>query len=174
MPRQKPVTFGAGRMLRGVQWKLLPLHEGDATRILALIRMAFSALEVPLHPPPTALEETTQSIAHQIAVGGGACIEVGGVPVGCILWVEKSGLYLRRLAVLPQWRRNGIALRLIYAAEDEARRRDLRRIHLETRLVLEGNLRLFTRCGFTEFAQAGDLCHSMTTLTMWEKWLPEQ
>jgi ribosomal protein S18 acetylase RimI-like enzyme len=128
-----------------------PLHGDDAASAAALIRQAFSAQSVQTDPPSSALRETTGTIAAAIGDGGGACAVVNGELVGVVLWQAKDGgFYFGRLAVRPDWRRRGIARSLIAAAEAEARRQGLPRVHLSTRLVLTDNRKLFASCGYLE------------------------
>jgi GNAT superfamily N-acetyltransferase len=123
----------------------------DAVAALATIHAAFAAQSVQTDPPSAALRETVCSIAAEITAGGGACVPDGAGFAAVMLWREKDGgLYLGRLAVRPEWRRRGLARALIAAAETEARRRSLPRLHLGTRLVLADNRALFVACGFTE------------------------
>jgi ribosomal protein S18 acetylase RimI-like enzyme len=136
-----------------LDWRLQPLAVGDAPSVLDLLRVAFATTEVPLDPPPGALRETIVSLETHILSGGGAAAISGKRMIGSALWIVADGLYVSRIAVLPQWRRRGIGSALLVACEDEARRRGQRRLHLETRLVLAGNLRLFARFGYREFAR---------------------
>jgi ribosomal protein S18 acetylase RimI-like enzyme len=136
-----------------LDWRLQPLTAGDVQSVLDLLRAAFASTEVPLDPPPGALRETADSLETQILSGGGAGAISGKRMIGSVLWIVVDGLYISRLAVLPQWRRCGIGSALLAACEDEARRHGQRRLHLETRLVLAGNLRLFARFGYREFAR---------------------
>ncbi|GAC1336676.1 MAG: GNAT family N-acetyltransferase [Acetobacteraceae bacterium] len=127
-----------------------PLRPEDAEDAAALIRTAFAAIDVPLDPPPSALRLTGLDVRAHLQSGGGA---LHG-NVGCVLWsVRDGGLYIGRLAVLPASRGQGIAAGLIARAEAEARDRGLPRLHLEVRLALAGNRRLFARAGFVEGAR---------------------
>ena len=75
------------------------------------------------------------------------------VRAACLLWQEKDGgLYLSRVGVRPRHRRQGLARRLIAAAEEEARRRHLPRLWLSTRLALAANRACFAAAGFREAA----------------------
>ncbi|MBY0337586.1 MAG: GNAT family N-acetyltransferase [Acetobacteraceae bacterium] len=68
-----------------------------------------------------------------------------------VLWEEKAGgLYFGRLAVHPAHRGRGLARALVDAAEAEARRRGLPRIHAGVRLALADNRAAFAALGFTE------------------------
>jgi GNAT superfamily N-acetyltransferase len=139
--------------------------------ILDLLRVAFARMEVPLNPPPGALRETADSLEMQILLGGGAGANSGERLIGSVLWTVADGLYVSRMAVLPEWRRCGIGAALLAACDDEARRRGQRRLYLETRLVLAGNLRLFARFGYREFARLPPDGDPQKTLIKLEKWI---
>jgi len=124
----------------------------DAAVIAALIRRAFAAQPRPTDPPSSALKETAATIGAHLARGGGAVLERGGVVVGAVLWeVEDGALYISRVSVDPDYRRQGIARALVDEAEREARRRGLPRMTLGVRLELEENRQLFRSCGFEDF-----------------------
>ncbi|MGI4943340.1 MAG: GNAT family N-acetyltransferase [Janthinobacterium lividum] len=146
-----------------------PILPDAADAVAALIRLAFAAIPVPLDPAPSALRETGDSIRAHLAEGGGALVEG---PAACILWSERdSGLYVGRLATHPAHRGQGLALLLMAAAEQEARRRGLPRLHLGVRLALTDNRRLFVRLGFTETRLRTHNGYPMPTWTEAERWL---
>ena len=127
--------------------------EADAAAVAGLIRAAFAGLGVV--PPPSALGETTESVARTLEGSGegsgGAVAEAGGEIVGAVLWTERDGaLYLGRLVVAEGWRRRGLATALVGAGERAARARGIGRLTLGTRLALTGNRRLFASLGFRE------------------------
>jgi GNAT superfamily N-acetyltransferase len=150
-----------------------PLTSADAAAAIALIHLAFSTQSVQTDPPSSALRDTPQTIAAQIATGGGACAPTGTSLAGIVLWTERDGgLYVGRLAVAPAWRGRGIARALLTAAEQHATHRSLARVHLSTRLALLDNRRLFAAYGYHEcelHAHPGYL--APTSVTM-EKRLP--
>ena len=123
----------------------------DAAAIADLVRRAFAAQSRPTVPPSSALQETAATITAHLARAGGAVVESGGRVIGAVLWEdEEGGLYISRLSVDPDHRRQGIARALVDEAEREARRRGMTWMHLGVRLVLEDNRRLFRSCGFVE------------------------
>ena len=156
------VPVRAVRMIR-------PVLPDDAEAVADLIRIAFAAIPVPLDPAPSALRETPDSIRAHLAEGGGALVEG---PAACILWsVRDGGLYVGRLATHPAHRGQGLAGLLTAAAEAEARRRGLPRLHLGVRLALPGNRRLFARLGFTETRLHTHDGYPAPTWTEAERWL---
>jgi GNAT superfamily N-acetyltransferase len=149
---------------------LRPATVADAEPLAALIRVAFTAQERPTDPPSGALQETTESVKRHLAELGGGILAEG--PVAALLWQEKAGgLYVGRLAVHPEWRGRGLARRLIAAAEELARERGLKRIHLSTRLMLHGNRRLFASLGFVEGERHAHPGYTEPTSIDMEKWL---
>ena len=123
----------------------------DAAVIADLIRRAFAAQPRPTDPPSSALKETAATITAHLARGGGAVLERDGRVAGAVLWeVEDGALYISRVSVDPDYRRQGIARALVDEAEREARRRGLLRMTLGVRLELEENRQLFRSCGFED------------------------
>lgn len=156
--------------------RLRPLTAADAPVAAALIRAAFAAQPMRTDPPPSALRETADSVRAQIAAAGGMGAEAdGALLVGVVLWAPKEdGLYLARLAVAADRRRQGIARALVAAAEAEARRRGLGRVYLGTRLALPGNRALFAACGFRETTRHAHPGHAAPTWVAMEKRLDAQ
>jgi predicted N-acetyltransferase YhbS len=135
----------------GLEVRALRMAEAEAAA--ALIRLAFAHLPVPVIPAPSALRETAEGVAAVLTEGGGAAVEDVGGLAGVVLWAPKQGgLYMGRLAVRPDRRGQGLARSLMAAAEVEARRLGLPRLHLSVRLALAGNRRFFAQSGFRETA----------------------
>ena len=146
------------------------METSDAAAVAALIRAAFDAIPEPLAPRPSALQETGASILAHLAAGGGGAVVVRAGLVAAVLWSERDGgLYLGRLATSPHCQGQGLATELVHAAEAEARRRGLPRLHLGVRLALPGNRRLFARLGFVETVLHAHEGHSEPTWTEAEK-----
>jgi GNAT superfamily N-acetyltransferase len=81
-----------------------------------------------------------------------------GAVVGCIgLLLLPDGLAeVRRVFVEPSARRRGVGAQLMHAVEDEARRRAVTRLRLDTRTDLVEARRLYARHGYREVAPFND------------------
>jgi GNAT superfamily N-acetyltransferase len=130
---------------------LRALAPSDAEAVLAVIQAAFAAQGAATDPPSGALAETAASLAARIGRGGGAGFWREGALTGVVFW-ERTGeaLELGRLAVLPAFRRQGVAASLVEAAAAAGRAAGCVRLRLGTRVELTDNQRLFARLGFLE------------------------
>ena len=150
--------------------RIRPLAPADAEAAAALIREAFAAQSVATDPPSSALRETAASLTAHLAENGGAALEADGRLVALVLWAERDGgLYVGRLAVLRHWRGRGLARALIDAAEAEARRRALPRLHLRVRLALDENRRFFEASGFRVTSEGAHPGYAAPTFAVMEK-----
>jgi len=71
--------------------------------------------------------------------------------VGCLLATRRGDdLYLGRFAVHPDFRRYGVASRLLAEAERHARETGAAALALGVRIALPGNFRYFAARGFRE------------------------
>jgi GNAT superfamily N-acetyltransferase len=128
------------------------MKPADAEAVAALIGAAFAARPVVLEPPPSALGVTAADVTAHLRTGGGVIAETASL-VGSVLWeLTAETLHVSRLAVHPDFRRLGIARRLLEAVEHTARALGVERMSLGTRLALSGNRALFAGGGFREVA----------------------
>jgi predicted N-acetyltransferase YhbS len=127
-----------------------PAEAADAEAIAALILSAFEPYRGRIHPTPSALSETGESIGKRLATGLGFVAETRERMIGCVLTTFNSPgeLYVGRLAVVPQWRRRGLARRLMARAEELARERGCAAMSLGVRIALGENIAFFERLGF--------------------------
>ncbi|MBN1563273.1 MAG: GNAT family N-acetyltransferase [Anaerolineae bacterium] len=129
------------------------LHEAQpdhADHILAVLVAAFEQYRDQLDPPSGVFRETAADIRQKLARGGGfvACDEQR--IIGAVLYqAHPDYMYLGRLAVLPDYRGQHIATRLITQVEQQALVRQLATVRLNVRLSLTGNQRFFHSVGYT-------------------------
>jgi ribosomal protein S18 acetylase RimI-like enzyme len=123
----------------------------SAALVHALMTAAFAEYRGRLEPPTGALGESVEDVARAIAAGGAVMIWLGETAAGAMRFsVEPDHLYVGRLAVLPAYRRLGLAARLMTAAEAQAIARSLPEVRVEVRSALPANVAFFERIGFTQ------------------------
>jgi predicted N-acetyltransferase YhbS len=123
----------------------------ESAAVAALIQTAFEEYRGRLIPESGALRETAETIAGAFADHAVIVAETGGTLVGCVLATRQGeNLYVGRIAVRPDFRRHGIAGRLLAEAERHARTTGARALTLGVRVALPGNFRFFAAHGFRE------------------------
>ncbi len=128
-----------------------------AETLTALIHDGFGSRPA-LDPPATAMDETTETVAEALRVGGGLVATLSGRPVGGLLLDTTDGwLGLRRVTVSPAAQGRGVASALGAAAEEVARRRGIPRMRLAARVELPATVALWTRLGYREIDRQGPL-----------------
>ena len=127
----------------------------DAALVHALTQAAYE--EYGRDPgTSTALKETWEAVAAQLAGGAEAvALERDGKPLACVRFVaEGDALYFHRLSVHPDYRRQGLASKLIGYLEDEAKWRGLKRLTCSVRLAMDGNVALYEKLGFVQVGES--------------------
>ena len=132
----------------------------DAEDVLALVHAAFGA-RPQLDPPSAAMTESVESVRAALTSGGGLLASQAGEAVGALLFAPVGdSLLIRRVSVRPDRQHHGVAHALTAAADDVARRRGFRRVHLTARAELPATVRFWMQGNFREVGREG------TTLTL--------
>ena len=140
--------------------------------LLALVHAAFQEYRPLLNPPSGAHRETLDTIAKRLAEGGAYIAWMGETALGCVLIEpEEDALYLGRLAVLPEYRRLGVARLLVEAVENQARASGLNKVSLSVRVQLPRNRAFFERLGYQFVAYHHHDGHTEPTFLTLEKHL---
>ena len=122
----------------------------EAALVHRLTQQAFDEYRGRLKPPSSAHDETQAMVATALEQGGALLAFIDGAAVGAARFVpEDDHLYIGRVAVLPEWRGKGIAMALMLALEQQARRLGLGAIELGVRESLPSNVRLYGKLGYT-------------------------
>ena len=118
------------------------------TETLALIARVFAEHDGRIDPPSSMHRMTLDDLARS-ALQGELWV-IGAPPVACVQ-LRKQGqtLYLSKLAVDPDSRRQGLAQRLIATAEKRAQA-----LELQTRIELTENHAAFKTLGFREIGRS--------------------
>src|ERR1051326_1685441 len=132
----------------------------DAAIILEITRAAFAEFQGQLDPPSGALHETLESLtASAFQPDHGATLAfVADQPAGALRWSihpQRDHLYIGRVAVLPAYRRLGVASALMCWAEGHALALGLPAVQFGVRLQAPQNIRFYQSLGYqiTEYAQ---------------------
>ena len=105
------------------------------------------------------MEETTESVAAALAEHGGLLATHDGQPVGALIFRNGDLLGLRRVGVLAEARKHGIASLLAERAEAVARQRGSSGLVLEARSELPVTVQFWARHGYTEVDRDGPRLH---------------
>lgn len=148
------------------QIKLRPATVDDAPVILSITRAAFAQFQGHLDPPSGALVETLEKLrATAFQPDHGVTLAyVNGEAVGALRWdvhPQRLHLYVGRVAVLPTFRRRGIASALMGWAEGHARALGLPAVQFGVRLQAPDNIRFYEHLGYNvvEYAHHPDYSH---------------
>ena len=141
----------------------------DVPDLVRLIHAGF-AEQRSLVPPSSADQENVAELSARLAHGAAFLAVAGGTRVGCIVGQRHPDcLYIGRLAVLPTWRRQGVAQALLRAIEDHGRETGETLLELNVRLVLVGNIRLFEGAGFRIVEQRSHTGFTVPTFHVMQK-----
>lgn len=139
---------------------LRPATVDDAPVILSITRAAFAQFQGRLDPPSGALDETLEKLVATAFLPdrGITLAYVNGEAVGALRWEvhpQRLHLYVGRVAVLPTFRRQGIASALMGWAEGHARALGLPAVQFGVRLQAPDNIRFYEHLGYrvVEYAQ---------------------
>ena len=129
----------------------------DAADLLAVIQAAYAEFLGKLDPPSGAFAETESSISAKLRKGGAIKAVADGTLIGGVLYEPKGDfMYFGRLAVLPAWRRSGVAQGLIAAVEKCTQAVGMNRVQIGVRLVLPAHQAYYEGLGYKPIAYE---CH---------------
>lgn len=124
-----------------------------AKDVYELTTLAYSAYAA-LDPPSGALTEGVDDVAAELEAHGGALARDSTSIVGSLrLERHDDRLHLRRVAVHPDRRGEGIARAMVDWCVEEARRTGAARLTLGVRDQLPANRRVWEKLGFSVVAQ---------------------
>lgn len=128
----------------------------DLPALVAIVQGAFHEYLGRLDPPSGAHAESPASMLRLLRTEHVLLAESRGEAVGCVFFAPNERrappgvreIYLHRLAVLPAWRRLGIATRLMAEAERWASEAGFESVALGVRTQLPANRRFYEALGY--------------------------
>jgi GNAT superfamily N-acetyltransferase len=154
-------------------WRLREASEADAETLAALLRDAFEEYRDKLDPPSGAHDETADLVREKLEYARAVLALAGAIPIGCVFYeTPEEYAYFSRLAVLPAYRRRGLARALIEYVEGRARALGRRRVRLGVRLALPRQRTYYERLGYRAIYALTHAGYTEPTYLMLEKQFP--
>jgi ribosomal protein S18 acetylase RimI-like enzyme len=113
------------------------------------MRAAFAEYAGKLAQPSGALRESAEDVKRAMASGGAVLAFIGDAAVGSARFLpEPEALYVGRVAVLPEYRRRGVASVVMRFFEEHARSQGKAAVRIGVRESLPSNLALYESLGY--------------------------
>lgn len=126
----------------------------QAAIVHGLMLAAFGEYVGVLEVPSSALSETVDDCAGAMRLGGALLAWDGAKAVGSARYqLREEYVYFERISVLPEYRGQGLASRMLGEMERLAVAAGYREGRLGLRLALPKNLALYTRLGYEVYEQ---------------------
>jgi ribosomal protein S18 acetylase RimI-like enzyme len=141
----------AGRLCykRNVTLRIVPATVEDAPLVHQIMREAFAEYLGVLQPPSGAHSETVSDVEQAIRRAGAVLVWDGPIAVASARFaLGPDHLYVGRVAVLPLFRRRGIASAIMAWMEELARRSSRDRVQVAVRKSLPHNVALYQGLGY--------------------------
>ncbi len=124
-------------------------QETDIPHILHIIKTSFEEYRGRLNPPSSAHHKTIEIVTAELHRATAIVAHQDKYLVGCVFYqVNPDYVYFDRLAVLPAWRRQGIAGQLIKLVEQRAIRAGKNRVRLSVRVSLADHHSYYQNRGY--------------------------
>ena len=140
--------------------------------ILRVIRAAFAEYRGLLDPPSSAEHKTLAIVEQELARAAALVAEQDQRVVGCVFYrPHGEGVYLDRLAVLPEHRRQGIGRQLMAGVEQRAIEAGYGNVSLSVRLALTELQAYYRRQGYADAGYGSHAGYAHPTYVRLEKQL---
>jgi len=142
----------------------------DAPLVYDIMQQAFAEYLGVLDPPSGAHNETLNDVIVALDQGGAILAWMGTQAVGSARYVWHDDLcYIGRVSVLPPYRGQGIASAMMEHIEELARGHGSSFLEIGVRMILENNINLYKRIGYTiadvfEHPKGGGMIATMVKL----------
>jgi ribosomal protein S18 acetylase RimI-like enzyme len=114
--------------------------------------------------------ETLEQIQEKLSKGGAVLALAGKTYAGCVLYYpQEDYLYLGRLSVLPDFRRQGVAQALVKYVECKAAQMGIRKVQLSVRITLVNNRAFFEKLGYRVISRHSHRGYTEPTFVTLEK-----
>ncbi len=145
-------------------------QEDDAPLLVSILHAAFAEYEGQLDPPSGVHNETIDTVLQKLQEGHAVLAFLDAEAVGCVFYEPESDyVYLGRLSVLPQHRKQGVARALIDYVEQQAVILQRPRVLLGVRTAIPRLQAYYARLGYHLLRYAMHEGYSEPTYAILEK-----
>jgi ribosomal protein S18 acetylase RimI-like enzyme len=126
-----------------------PASPAQIALVHRIMLEAFAEYAEVLQPPSSSHLESIDDVTRAVAEGGAIIAWEDEVPAASARYRRRTGyLYVERVAVLPAYRRRGIATALMRFLERLARQLGYDSLQVGVRMSLSGNVALYEALGY--------------------------
>ena len=123
--------------------------KNDIPTIFNLLKLAFRDHDGVIDPPSSVATKTLNEFHKELSKANAFVVEKKTALIACALFEAKEKtLYVGRLAVHPEFRRQGIATKLIHEVEQHALKKGFETLELAVRVALTNQQSFYKRLGF--------------------------
>ncbi len=151
-----------------LKYRLNPTDFDDWTGLYQLLAKNFAYMEGLIDPPSSFTKLTPQLLAKKSDSENLLVVECDGNLVACAFFKpENEALYVGKIAVEPQFRRQGLTRKILQQAENFAKQKAIKWLELQVRIELADNKLTFERLGFIKTGEDSHAGYSrITSITM--------
>jgi ribosomal protein S18 acetylase RimI-like enzyme len=118
--------------------------------VYEIMQAAFAEYMGVLDPPSGVHAETLEDTKLAVSRGGALLAWLDDQSVGSVRYAfHDESCYIGRVSVLPGFRGQGIASAMVERIEKIAREHECKWLEVTVRMIIETNLRLYERIGFS-------------------------
>jgi ribosomal protein S18 acetylase RimI-like enzyme len=159
-------TLYLGRM----NIRLRDANQDDIPTLAHVIAAAFEEHRGKLTPPSSSLNKSPESVKQELQTAKAILAYTDDEMIGCVFYSPKGDFVcLAHLAILPDYRGQGIAKTLMQEVETKALEGGFSKVRLSVRLALEETRAFYERLGYTFYSYGTHLGFTEPTHVTLEK-----
>jgi ribosomal protein S18 acetylase RimI-like enzyme len=121
----------------------------DIPKILRIIKTAFAEQQGKVDPPSSAESKTIEIVEDELKTANALVIEVDLNVIACVFYhVKTNEIYIDRLAVLPEFRKQGLGNILMEEIERRSINLAIETLSLSVRIELNQQQDYYRKMGF--------------------------
>lgn len=132
-----------------ISFQLREHRKEDIPRILYVIKTAFAEQRGKVNPPSSAERKTIGIVEQELQKAKALVVEIKNEIIACVFYQPKgNSIYVDRLAVLPEFRKQGIGKMLMCEVEKLATELGFTKLSLSVRIELTDQQKYYSKMGY--------------------------